>query len=63
MNRYLLAIELLVQVDDPTGSRQDVAADFYSRLSELVQSEDHMLGATVEAYLLPGSKALADEGP
>ena len=52
MDRYLLQVNLLVQVDTEDGCTDDIAANFYARLSELVQSENHMLDATVDIYPL-----------
>lgn len=55
MDRYLLQVKLLVQVDTEDQCEGDIAANFYARLSELVQSEDHMLDAEVDVYSLAGN--------
>ena len=55
MDRYLMEVKLLVQVDVADGSTDDLAANFYARLSELVQSEDHMLDAEVNCWPLAGN--------
>jgi hypothetical protein len=55
MDRYLLEVNLLVQVDTEDGCEDDIAANFYARLSELVQSEDHMLDAEVDVFPLAGN--------
>lgn len=55
MDRYLLEVRLLVQVDAEGQYEDDIAANFYARLSELVQSEDHMLDAEVNVYPLAGN--------
>jgi hypothetical protein len=55
MDRYLLEVKLLVQIDVPNGDMDDIVGNFYARLSELVQSEDHMLDAQVNAYQLAGN--------
>ena len=60
MDRYLLEVNLLVQVDVPSGDMSDIAANFYARLSELVQSEDHMIDAEVNAYPLAGNSPQPD---
>lgn len=61
MDRYLLEVNLLVQVDTEDGIPEDIAANFYARLSELVQSEDHMLSAEVEVFPLAGNSAESRE--
>lgn len=58
MDRYILEANLLVQVDVMEGNPDDIAANFYARLSELVQSEDHMLDADVQVYPLAGNSSL-----
>ena len=55
MDRYLLQVKLLVQVDAAGQYEEDIAANFYARLSELAQSEDHMLDAEVDIYRLAGN--------
>jgi len=57
MDRYLMEVKLLVQVDVADGAADDIAANFYARLSELVQSEDHMLDAEVNCWPLAGDSA------
>lgn len=57
MDRYLLQVRLLVQVDVDGQYEEDIAANFYARLSELVQSEDHMLDAEVDVYALAGNSS------
>jgi hypothetical protein len=59
MDRYLLEVNLLVQVDTEGETPDDIAANFYARLSELVQSEDHMLDAEVNIYPLAGNSSMA----
>lgn len=53
MDRYLLKVNLLVQVDVDGGDPEVIADNFYARLSELVQSEDHMIDAEVQVFRLP----------
>jgi hypothetical protein len=59
MDRYLLKVGLLVQVDTEGEYEEDIAANFYARLSELVQSEDHMLSAEVEVFPLAGNTSIS----
>ena len=63
MDRFLLDVKLLVQIDAEDKLPEDIAADFYARLSELVQSEDHMLGADVEIYPLAGNSSNQQTAP
>lgn len=54
MNRVLLRVNVLVAIDSDE-SIDTISENFYARLSELVQSEDHMLDALVEGFDLPGN--------
>lgn len=60
MNRVLLRVNVLVAIDSDE-SVDTISENFYARLSELVQSEDHMLDALVEAFDLPGNIPAAGE--
>jgi hypothetical protein len=52
MNRHILQVKLTVLVDSD-GEVEMVSENFYARLSELVQSEDHMIDACIDSFTLP----------
>lgn len=61
MNRCVLKIGMLVAVDRGDSDIEMVCENFYARLSELVQSEDHMMDCTVEGFPLPGNQPVTGE--
>lgn len=61
MNRFILKVNMLAAVDREDNDIEMICANFYTRLSELVQSESHMLEATVEGYPLPGNQPVTGE--
>jgi len=61
MNQYVLKVDALIVVDSD-GDADMVADNFYARLSELVQSEDHMLDAIVVAFPMPGNRPPERQG-
>ena len=60
VNRVLLRVSVLVAIDSDE-SIDTISENFYARLSELVQSEDHMLDALVEGFDLPGNPPATGE--
>ena len=61
MNQYILKINMSVVVDADSDIEM-VCENFYARLSELVQSESHMLDASVEGFPMPGNRPPDQEG-
>jgi hypothetical protein len=61
MNRFILKIEMLIAIDSDNNEIETICENFYARLSELVQSEKHMLEASIEGLELPGSIPAAGE--
>lgn len=53
MDRYVVRADMMVVIDTEGSTYEEVSANFYARLSELVPSEDHMLDCNVEAFDLP----------
>lgn len=60
MNRVLLRVNVLVAIDSDE-SIDTISENFYARLSELVQSEDHMLEALVDGFDLPDNTPTVGE--
>ena len=61
MNRFILKVDMLVTVDTEDNDLEMICENFYARLSELVQSEEHMMEATVEGFPLPGNQPVTGE--
>ena len=59
MNRYLLRINTDMVVDSDRNP-VEVCENLYARLSELVQSEDHMLDTDIQWFDMPGNKHEAE---
>lgn len=53
MERFIVKVEMMVAIDVGGSTFDEVGANFYARLSELVQSEEHMLMCDVEVFELP----------
>lgn len=53
VKQYLLEIEYRVIVESECDDAEDVGNNFVSLLTELVASNDHILGLHVNAYPLP----------
>ena len=59
MNRYLLRISADIVIDSDSHP-MEVSNNLYARLSELVQSEDHMIDADIQCFDMPGNKHKAE---
>lgn len=57
MDRYVVTVNMTVAIDVEGSTFDEVGANFYARLSELVQSEDHMMACDVEVLELPARAA------
>ena len=61
MNRFIVKVEMLIAIDSDDNDIEMICENFYARLSELVQSEKHMLEASIEGFALPGNELVAEE--
>jgi hypothetical protein len=61
MNRFILKAGILIAIDSDDNDIEMICENFYARLSELVQSEKHMLEASIEGFALPGNEPVAEE--
>jgi hypothetical protein len=59
MNRYVICVNMSIVVDSESEP-EELCDDLYARLSELVQSEEHMLKAEIEYYNMPGNNMPAE---
>ncbi len=53
MKQYLLEIEYTVIVESDSDEAEEVGNNFVSQLTELVATNEHILGLSVQAYPLP----------
>jgi hypothetical protein len=53
VKQFLLEIEYTVIVESNCDDAEEVGNNFVSQLTELVATNDHILGLSVQAYPLP----------